>query len=282
MVSWGDVFYHRLAEGMKHVFAIRYNLGDPDYVNVTLPLHALLNDDYMASLKDMTHDESILQLDQYGGKYNLLYKPLVDAGTTHLSVLDGNGLAVALTSTINTYFGSKVISPSTGILWNNEMDDFSIPGAANYFGLASSPYNYPAPGKKPLSSMSPSIVLDSHGKVRLVGGASGGPRIITSTAQVILQYLGQGQDLLAAVVHPRLHDQLLPQSLEVEDHELFPGLPWIIMPSSVVEQLIQRGQRNITMKNDPMGVAQFIAVDPDTGLRTAVSDPRKGGRPAAV
>lgn len=187
LVSQGAIYYHRLVEAMKHGFAMRLHLADPEYVNTTEVVRALLSYDFMRDLQLMSPDDTVLPLSHYGGKYNMTHISPKDSGTTHLSVVDAQGNAVALTSTINTYFGSKVVSPSTGILFNNQMDDFSIPGASNYFGLAPSPYNYPAAYKRPLSSMSPSIVLDGHtGKVRMTGGASGGPKIITATLQVAL------------------------------------------------------------------------------------------------
>jgi len=159
-----------------------------------------------------------------------------DHGTTHLSVVDNDGNAVALTSTVNTYFGSKVVSKSTGIVLNNQMDDFSVPGASNYFGLIASPYNYPQPGKRPLSSMSPSVLVhktrevvidgvtyEQGGsrrtrKVRLVGGGSGGPRIISATAQVILNAITLGKGVLSSVIQPKIHHQLVPYKIYAE-HE---------------------------------------------------------------
>ena len=188
LVSQGLLYAHRLVEAMKHGFAMRLHLGDPEYVNTTEVVAALLSSEYMQQLQEGSLDASVLPLRDYGGEFNMTATAPKDSGTTHLSVVDAAGNAVALTSTINTYFGSKVVSPSTGILLNNQMDDFSIPGASNYFGLAPSPFNSPAPHKRPLSSMSPSIVLQgssgSANSVRLVGGASGGPRIITATLQV--------------------------------------------------------------------------------------------------
>lgn len=189
LASMGNTYYHWLVEAMKHAFAMRLSLGDPDYVNTTAVSNALLSDDYMASLAATSYsNQQALDIGQYGGEYNYHHiASQEDHGTSHLSVVDRWGNAVSMTSTVNTYFGSKIISPSTGILFNNQMDDFSIPGAANYFGLAPSPYNYPEPGKKPLSSMSPCFVLDCLGRVRLAGGGSGGPRIITATAQVCVR-----------------------------------------------------------------------------------------------
>ncbi len=187
MASLGDLYHHRLTEAFKHAFAVRLSLGDPLFVNTTGALEALLSDEYMGALALNTSDSGVHLLSEYGGKYNMQYSSVVDHGTSHLSVLDQWGNAVAMTTTVNLHFGSHVVSPSTGILFNNQMDDFSIPNASNYFGLAPSPFNFPQPHKRPLSSMSPSILLNRHGRVRLVGGASGGPRIITATAQVFFR-----------------------------------------------------------------------------------------------
>jgi gamma-glutamyltranspeptidase/glutathione hydrolase/leukotriene-C4 hydrolase len=279
LVSQGGIYYHRLAEAMNHAFAIRISLGDPAFVNTTGPIDALLSENYMGELRGITSDTHCLSLIEYGGKYNYTHASIEDHGTTHLSVVDSKGNAVALTSTINTYFGSKVVSPSTGIIFNNQMDDFSIPNSANYFGLHPSPVNYPEPGKRPLSSMSPSLVLDSSGsKVRLIGGGSGGPRIITATVQVILNFIGLGMDLLSAVTEPRIHTQLFPQYVDVEDHYLVSGLK--IQASSLVYKSLLNRYHNITHHNGSMGVSQFISIDPDSNLITAVSDPRKGGIPS--
>lgn len=124
----GDLYYHRLVEGYKHCFAIRLSLGDPSYVNTSAAMNALLSDSYMSALADETSDSGVLSLYSYGGKFDIDYANTEDHGTTHLSVLDSQGNAVGITSTINTYFGSLVISNSTGIILNNQMDDFSIPG----------------------------------------------------------------------------------------------------------------------------------------------------------
>lgn len=287
LVSSGTVYHHRLVEAMKHGFAMRLNLGDPMYVNSTAVFDALLSDEYMGDLQKNTSDTFVHPMSFYGGKFNTNTYAVKDSGTTHLSVVDRWGNAVALTSTVNTYFGSKVVSPSTGILFNNQMDDFSIPGASNYFGLAPSPYNYPAPFKRPLSSMSPSIVLEGAAphKVRLTGGASGGPKIITATLQVILNTLGFGMDPLSALTAPRLHSQLLPDQVQVEDSILtvlgtHPVTPRINAPDSVYQALTSRGHHNVTRYTGGMACTQFITVDRDTGVLHAVSDPRKDGRPA--
>ena len=283
--SVGHLYDHRLVEAMKHAFAIRLSLGDPDFVDTTGPVGALLNKTYMAELRGLTRDEQVLGVNEYGGKYNLesVGRRLLpeDHGTMHLSVLDQNGNAVALTSTVNTDFGSKVLSASTGILLNNEMDDFSNANAANYYGLHPSSFNYPEPGKRPLSSMSPTILLSDRGAVRLVGGASGGPRIITATVQVLLNYMIRGIDnILESLKFPRLHSQLLPETVYVEEHELVSGLT-IRTGQETFAALKKRGH-NVTAWEHSMGVSQYIAVDPDSQMMTGASDPRKDGKPAGV
>jgi gamma-glutamyltranspeptidase/glutathione hydrolase/leukotriene-C4 hydrolase len=121
---------------------MRLSLGDPDFVNISAVTAALLSDDYMAGLQRGTSDFAVLpDLDLYGGQFNMQFAGTKDAGTTHLSVMDADGNAVSITSTINTHFGSKVVSASTGVLFNNEMDDFSIPGVPNGYGLFPSKSN---------------------------------------------------------------------------------------------------------------------------------------------
>lgn len=147
------------------------------------------------------------------------YGYLEDSGTSHFSIVDENRNAVAMTTSINTNFGSGIRSPSTGIIFSNTMDDFANPGKPDYFGLVPAESNYIQPGKRPLSSMSPTMVFRTTyddqtnssrlGDLRLVIGASGGPKIITAVSQVLLRHVFMGESLLEALVHPRLHDQLI-------------------------------------------------------------------------
>jgi gamma-glutamyltranspeptidase/glutathione hydrolase/leukotriene-C4 hydrolase len=152
----------------------------------------MLDATYMAALQANTSDTHTQDVRIYGGRWSLSHTQTdvlpEDHGTTHISIVDAAGNAVALTSTINTEFGSKVLSASTGILLNDEMDDFSTPNSSNSYGLAPFEANYIAPYKRPLSSMAPTIVLHQD-NVRLVAGASGGPRIITATTQVLCALL---------------------------------------------------------------------------------------------
>eukprot|EP01035_Chromulina_nebulosa_P020104 gene20104-26102_t len=277
IVSLGQLYFHRLAEIYKHCYAIRMSLGDPAFIDTDGPVSALLSTDYLLGLLNITSDTNTLPLNYYGGKYNMTYAIREDSGTSHTSVIDRWGNAVSMTSTINTYFGSKVIGATTGILYNNEMDDFSIPGSPNYFGLSPSPSNYPEPFKRPLSSMSPSFLFDKNGQLRLIGGASGGSRIITATAQVILNYLFKGMNLLDAVVAPRIHSQLLPDTLYLENNTIVTG-NHIAISSSLSSYLNDLGH-TIYAQPSSLAIAQFISIDPDSEIIEAVSDPRKGGKP---
>ena len=297
LASAGVLGTHRLTEALKHAFAMRMNLGDPEFLtgvgagaggvggggggaglsNLDAAVRDMLSPEFNAQLRRETLDNATREATAYGAKWN----QLEDSGTTHLSVVDASRNAVAMTSTINTGFGSKVVSPSTGILLNNEMDDFSSPGVPNGYGLAPSEANYIAPGKRPLSSMSPTIVLDDRtGAIFAVAGASGGPRIITSTAQVLLNVLARGLDPLTAVNRPRLHHQLIPHKVFAENQIALGDGTLRRLPSEEVAALRTRGHE-VEYSADKTAVVQLIVVDPNTNTVHAVSDTRKGGRPAA-
>jgi gamma-glutamyltranspeptidase/glutathione hydrolase/leukotriene-C4 hydrolase len=134
----------------------------------------------------------------------------------HLSVIDKENGAVSLTSTVNLSFGAKFMDPVTGVILNDELDDFSIPGVPNNFGLYPSPYNYIEPFKRPLSSITPVIIEDENNHLELVVGGSGGSQILTATLNVILNSLDFGQDLFEAVKAPRIHHQLIPNEVQYE------------------------------------------------------------------
>ncbi len=186
--------------------------------------------------------------------------------TTHFSVIDRWGNAVSNTYTLNLAFGSKAVAVGTGILLNNEMDDFATkPGTANSFGLVQGERNAVGPGKRMLSSMTPTIVLEGN-KVRLVVGSPGGSTIITTVFQILRHVLDRGWKLERAVLAPRIHHQGLPDEISAERQALSP---------ETIHSLEQRGHKILFRR--PIGAANCIEVELESGLRIGIVDPRGGG-----
>jgi gamma-glutamyltranspeptidase / glutathione hydrolase len=209
---------HVEAEAMELAFADRAEfLGDPDFVKV--PVAGLLNKDYAAARRAFINRAEHTKIATPGNPRFFMEEVSSDPPsrhTTHLCVVDSFGNAVSLTATINTPFGSGVIVPGTGFFLNNEMDDFvTWPGRPNYFGLVGNEANEIAPLKRPLSSMSPTI-LAKNGKPAIVIGSMGGPRIITSTVLTLLNVLDFGMDIQEAMDAPRIHEQWVPDVLYLE------------------------------------------------------------------
>jgi gamma-glutamyltranspeptidase/glutathione hydrolase len=209
---------HVIAEAMQIAFADRAEfLGDPAFTRV--PTIGLLSKDYATERRSKINRFEHEQLDQPGNPFAFGTDPTADPDgkhTTHLCVIDSFGNAVSLTATINTPFGSGVIVPGTGFFLNNEMDDFvTWPGHPNYFGLIGKKANEIEPGKRPLSSMSPAIVVKND-QPYMVVGSMGGPRIITSTVLTIVNAIDYGLSLQAAMDFPRFHEQWVPDQLFLE------------------------------------------------------------------
>lgn len=251
---------HLLTEVMKHAFADRAEyLGDADFVPV--PIDRLTSGTYASELARRIDPQQTKSMKDYGR-----YVPPQDGGTSHFSVMDAQGNAVACTETINLTFGSYVVIPKYGIAMNNEMDDFAaISGKPNAFGLIQGKANEIEPGKKPLSSMSPTIAV-KDGKAVFSAGASGGPRIISSTLQVLLNMIVFGMTPTQAVDAPRIHHQWVPEDLLLEP-ELF---------GQAGEKLKRFGHS--TKKSSGLAASQAVSRQPD-GLR-GHSDPRKHGAAA--
>ncbi|TGZ55540.1 Uncharacterized protein DBV15_12650, partial [Temnothorax longispinosus] len=206
--------YHRMIETFKYAFALRTNLGDGAFIDMTEITRNLTSKSFARAIREKIDDTKTWQDPRHYGSPN--YAIVEDHGTAHVSVLAPNGDAVSATSTINFYFGSGIVSRRTGILLNNGMDDFSIPSQFNYFGMPPSPNNYIAPKKQPLSSMVPSVLIDRHGDVKMVMGAAGGTRISTAVSQVTAKILWMRQTVKEAVDSARIHHQLFPSKLSYE------------------------------------------------------------------
>ncbi|HRQ72698.1 MAG TPA: gamma-glutamyltransferase [Phycisphaerales bacterium] len=277
-VPEGD-FAHLLVESFKHAFADRAEwLGDPAFVDV--PVERLLSAEYLDARAGAIERGRTRPPHAYGTRGAVGDEPAApppdDAGTSHLCAVDQWGGAVACTETINLSFGSRITVEAWGICLNNEMDDFTArPGEPNAFGLRQSARNAPAPGKRPLSSMSPTIVLDAEGGVVAVAGAAGGPRIITATAQCLLNALMHGMSAGDAVAAPRLHHQWAPDRVLYEAGRAG-AADAQAGRDGLIASLAARGHE--VERTEGIGVAQLIVRVP-TGW-DAACDPRHGGRPA--
>lgn len=253
-------YLHVLTESLKHAFADRATwLGDPDFADI--PVSRLTSPEYAAELGKRISLEQTRPLKDYGR-----HVPINDGGTTHFSIIDAAGNAVACTETINTGFGSWEVDPKYGIVLNNEMDDFAArPGKPNAFGLIQSEASAVGPRRKPLSSMSPTILV-RNGKAVFVAGASGGPRIISSTLQVLLNMTRFHMSPTEAISKPRIHHQWLPETLLLESP----------LDTTIAEQLQKLGHE--TARRNNLATSQAARRTAD-GVQAA-SDTRKNGRAA--
>jgi len=278
-------YLHLLAEAMKQGFADRARwYGDPAFTPI--PLARLTSAAYGRELRARIAPDATLPAERYG--------TAADHGTSHLSIVDGDGTAVACTTTINTAFGAMLVAGGTGVILNNEMDDFAVaPGVQNIFGLIGGEANAVAPGKRPLSSMTPVIArgVPVHGgghrtaapgpggarvcgalegggarataTTLLVVGGSGGPLIISAALQTLLGIIDFGLDATAAVAAPRIHDQWVPAVLATEAG----------IDAAALADLERRGHAT-----RPLAFAGAVQVVTRRGRRfEAAADPRKGG-----
>ena len=263
-MEWhGPEHVHLMAEAFKRAYADRNTyLADPDFVDV--PLERMTSETYAAERRASISRHRATPSGEVGPG---LGAPDTGEHTTHFSVVDPDGSAVSLTTTINSSYGSRVTVTGAGFLLNNEMDDFAAkPGTPNQYGLVEGEANAVEPGKRMLSSMTPSIVLDASGNLFLVLGTPGGGTIITTVFQTISNVVDFGMTGVQAVHAPRVHHQHLPDQLRFEAGGL---------PQAVVSRLEAMGHR-MSERDGFSGDVQAVMVLPDGSL-VGVSDPRRGG-----
>jgi gamma-glutamyltranspeptidase/glutathione hydrolase len=205
---------HRFDEAIRFGYGQRSELGDPEFVKGMYEFQdEMLNATTAALIRSKISDFHTLNVSAYDPSG---FESLETPGTSAVVVSDKSGMAISLTTTVNLLFGSHVMVPETGVIMNNEMNDFSIPGSSNAFGYLPSPNNYIRPGKRPLSSITPTIVEHADGTLYYVVGAAGGSRIITATLQNLWHVLDQNMTAVRALAKPRFHDQLVPNDISFE------------------------------------------------------------------
>ena len=251
---------HEMAEAEKLAYADRAQwLGDPDFFKI--PLSGLISKAYAGHLRTLISPDRARPAAEIRAGEPQRYE---SDQTTHFSIVDGDGNAVSNTYTLNFSYGCGLVAEGTGVLLNNELDDFAAkPGAANAYGLLGGEANAPGPGKRPLSSMSPTFVL-KDGKVELVTGSPGGSRIITTVLQIIVNVIDHGLNVAEAENAPRAHDQLWPDELRIERG---------ISPDTI--RLLEAMGHKVVV-GEAMGSANTIARSPD-GVLTGASDLRQRG-----
>ena len=201
------LLYHHIVEAFKFSFAKRSSLGDNNFANIDDIIDDMLNSTYGRRIRDFITDDTTHSQSYYNSSHSFV----ADNGTSHTSIFAPDGSAVSVTSTINSYFGSSVRGKRTGIIFNNQMGDFSTPGNFNAVNsLPSNQNNFPEPFKRPMSSTCPTIILDAHDEVRLIIGGSGGTKIPTAVAQAVINHLWLDMPISEAITKPRLHHQLVP------------------------------------------------------------------------
>ncbi len=251
---------HLMAEVLNRAFRGRALLGDPDFHNN--PFDRILSQSYLDEMAQSIKIDKAVQLTP------LVDKPIAESTeTTQFSILDAQGNAISLTVTLNGSYGSGVVSEKYGISLNNEMDDFTTrPGEANAYGLQQGFGNRVQPGKRPLSSMSPTLV-EKDGRIVMTLGAAGGPRIISSVIQTIYRVLVSGLDIDRAVQFPRVHHQFLPNKLYMDEFKFSP---------EVVKGLQQRGHETVEQRPSSLGRIKAVRLN-DKGYLEASFDNRSEG-----
>ena len=253
---------HLLAESMRRAYADRArHLGDPE-ANPGMPVDLLVSKEHAARLRGGIDPARASRSDPV--RFN---DPPESVETTHYCVVDAEGNAVVVTYTLEDSYGSKIVAPGTGFLLNNEMGDFNpVPGRTDSTGLIGTPPNLVAPGRRMLSSMTPTILL-RDGAPWLLIGSPGGRTIITTVLQVVVNMVDFRMDLAEAIAAPRIHHQWLPDVLRIEKYGV---------PPETAERLASFGHR-VTFRGSSreQGRAMGIVIDPATAIRLGVADPRQ-------
>jgi gamma-glutamyltranspeptidase/glutathione hydrolase len=256
--------YHVLAEAMRRSFADRAEyMADPDFAVV--PLKQLLDKDYLSARRDTINPEKASKSSEI--KFG---EVIINEGTetTHFTVVDPQGNVVSNTYTINDLYGSAVTAKGTGVLLNDEMDDFAArPGTPNLFGLVQGERNKVEGGKRPLSSMTPTIVLRKDGSLWFAVGARGGPRIISAVLQTVINMVDHDMNIQQAIDAPRIHHQWLPDALYHEPYGMSPDTRKIL---EMMGHKFNENAGNIAQ-------ATAIAIEEKTGVRLGAIDSRGDG-----
>jgi gamma-glutamyltranspeptidase/glutathione hydrolase len=253
---------HRFDEAMRFAYSARQALGDPEFLpDVDSLEDKMLDPAKAASVRAHILDNSTQPVENYG--VEKVYSS-ESHGTSHIVTADASGMAVSSTTTINLIFGNLLMVPSTGVILNNEMNDFSIPGVRNEFGFEPSPANFIRPGKRPLSSITPIIIeYPDTNKIMAVVGAAGGSRIISATTQVAWHLLEHGMTMTEAIREPRIHDQLMPNTAVFE----------YTFDNRTVASMAAKGH-NVTWVQEGVSAVQGIRVEAD-GTFEAASEKRQ-------
>jgi gamma-glutamyltranspeptidase/glutathione hydrolase len=254
--------YHLLTESMRRAFADRAEyMGDTDFVKV--PIAGLVDKKYAAQLRNTINPDRASTSEQVRAGRPVGYE---SEETTHFTVVDAEGNAVANTYTLNNSFGSAVVAKGTGVIMNDEMDDFAAkPGTPNLYGLIQGERNSVAPHKRPLSAMTPTFVLRKDGSLWFTVGSPGGPTIINTVLDVITNVIDYGMNIQQAIDAPRIHHQWLPDELVYEPFGL---------SGDTLKALRSRGHKLVD-KPRYLGDAEGIMIEEKTGVRLGATDPRR-------
>ncbi|KAK9071991.1 hypothetical protein SSX86_008422 [Deinandra increscens subsp. villosa] len=284
----GKLGLHRYVEALKHMFALRMNLGDPDFVDITKTASEMLSPSFAKKIQARIFDNTTFPSEYYLPGWSQIQ----DHGTSHFCIVDADRNAISMTTTVNYPFGGGMLSTTTGILLNNEMADFSVPTEISPDSLPPSPTNFIEPNKRPLSCMTPIIVV-KNGQLAGVIGGSGGMYIIPAVIEVFLNHFILGKEPLDAVQSPRVYHKLIPNvvyyenwtvidgdhiELSDDDKEFLEERGHVLEAKSggAVSQLIVQTLRN-PIENRRLSYSHKQVLK---GMLTGVSDPRKDGKPA--